>query len=250
MVTVRNPITLFMEMDNFRMLWMFRTRPFCFVLFWFLLYCDGVSSFLVQHGHGCKLFFGSRHVCLKGRNQPNIQYSAYLLRLQNRYMRIRKRLHIVCSDSDLKDVASSSPRTVTDSSEEPVIQSWVTNTARNFLINLFGTRSPFRKKDEVLETANSSRSVPVCESPAYSDLDTLDDRPRADRFLSVIRSGVRHGLFDGENQERDWTKVQDERVNREEFGEAVMAAGLPDMIGVDIDDLFEGMDADHDGELR
>ena len=161
---------------------------------------------------------------------------------------VGRRVAISCSDSE---TAPSPPSKISDPLKEPIVESWVTNTARNFLINLFGTRSPFRTKYDI-DTLNSSKSALGCEAAASqdSDADTSNDRLRADRFLSVIRSGVQHGLFDEESAERDWAKVQDERVNRAEFGEAVMAAGLPDMAGIDIDDLFGSMDADHDGELR
>lgn len=231
------------------MVLMCKTMRFVLFLLWCICCFDRVSSFVIQHRQSCKLFVGLRHTCLTRQTQPSIQYYEYFNYLRNNYIRIRKRTQTQCSESDLKDVTSSPSRTETDSSGEPVIQSWVTNTARNFLINLFGTSSPFRRQYETQSAVNSSSNPAlVCDSPPDSDLEALGDRPRADRFLSVIRSGVRHGLFDGESEERDWTNMRDERVNREEFGEAVMAAGLSD--GIDIDDLFEGMDADHDGELR
>ena len=153
-------------------------------------------------------------------------------------------LKILCSESEAPPSGSTSNE-VHSSSDNAGVGGWVTNTARNFLISLFGTQSPFRAKD----LANTSSQADL-EAPNET-LAPLQDRPRADRFLSVIRNGVQRGLFDvDEEQGRDWARVEDERVNREEFGEAVMAAGLSDMGGVDIDDLFQGMDADHDGELR
>jgi hypothetical protein len=162
--------------------------------------------------------------------------------------RLLRKSQTACKGSNENDAKDVLPTELGDhESDQKITKNWfANNNARDFLMNLFGPQSPLRSPDRTVEEqgVSSRQSAQVPDN----DFSTDGEWPRSDRFLTSIRASMQGDLL--EREQRNWTMVQDERVNRQEFEEAVLAAGLADVTGSEIDDLFQGMDADHDGELR